>query len=402
MPYVFEDFVHQGDLPATLTEEDVVSVRLMEDDVSADIPLFLRSHLMKQELEFQKFLSDKSKKEFYVSGPPGCGKTAYMTLAAHRYAENETKRVLMVNYRDTDTSACYIFKIDGSKTRKLRKALTRTNIVKVVEELLEEDGAPFNLCIFDGVRYNVEQCSDLLSVLNSNTGKGRKIEKVAHVASLEFHIPTGDKQQGIRSRMKRSSFDSFTKDDYLLAFANKEFLRRVSNELLGDILQWQKERERMLEHESTGTDEMKDVSDTDEMKDIGMDEAMDSSMAESGAVDNAVVAVEALDENVVEEYAIYNFFYAGGSARFMFEYTIEQIKVKLKELIGQVRFNEWESFTRPSLASSASNAVNSLMQQFSGQCIAVSRYILFEAYEHVEGQLIGAVEAVANAMETAP
>ena len=155
----------------------------------------IRSHLIDKELEIQRFLSSQSTRELYVSGPPGCGKTVYMTLVAHRYAKKENKHVLMVNYRDT--SNCHVFVLDGSRATILQQVVDRTDIVAVVKQLLQEETASFDLCVFDGVRYNKTQCSDLVSVLNVRTGAEGKIKKVIHTTSLEFHIPTGDKQQAV-------------------------------------------------------------------------------------------------------------------------------------------------------------------------------------------------------------
>jgi len=90
MPLTFQDFKYQGELPEALTKGDVVSVRTMEDDDVANVPLFI-SHLIDKELEIKQFLSSPSIRELYVSGSPGCGKTVYMTLVAHRYAEKESK-----------------------------------------------------------------------------------------------------------------------------------------------------------------------------------------------------------------------------------------------------------------------------------------------------------------------
>ena len=400
----FEVFEYDGELPAALAEGDVVSVRMIEDDVVTDVPLFLRKHLMKQERALQGFLSNTSasttpsklqfqpnitKRELYVSGPPGCGKTAFMTLAAHRYAKHQTKRVLMVNFRDL--SPCYIFKIDGTITSKLRKGLNKTNIVAVLNELMEdkEDDVRYDLVILDGVRQKVEQCSQLMSVLNSLTGGDNKIEKVVHTTSLEFYMSTGDKQQGLRSRLQRVTFDSFTKDDYLQAFASKKFLGRLTG-LLGDILQWQKERERILEQEDAET------SNDEQVEDVKMSEATEAGV-EDRVEDRVSVAVNDLMDRAVQDYATHKYFYAGGSARFMFEYTTDQLKDYLKMCIGRVKPAEWEEFTSATLAPQASDAVNSLMQQFSGKAVAVSRYILFEAYDHVEGRLVQAVQAVADA-----
>lgn len=394
MRYEFEAFDYVGELPKVLTEGDVVSVRMMEDDNVADVPLYIRRHVVSQDLKLQGFLSNTStkpskqnmfasitKRELYVSGAHGCGKTAFMTLAAHRYAKHQSRKVLMVNFRDP--SPCYIFKIDGDATSKIKSPLDKTDIVEVVKEVMkQDDDEHFDLVILDGVRQKLEQCSQLMSVLNALTGKDNKIDKVVHTTSLEFHMSTGDKQQGIRSRIQRANFDSFVQDDYQKAFASKKFLRRLTS-LLEDILQWQKQRERILEQEDAGTND-----DDEQAEDVIMSEA---------TKDRVTVAVDNLKDLAVQEYATRKFFYAGGSARFMFEFTTDQLKNFLDSYTSRLKPAGWEEFASASLAPQASNAVNSLMQQFSGKAVAVSRYILLEAYDQIEGRLVQAVQAVADA-----
>ena len=395
MPLTFQEFEYQGDLPEALTEGEVASVRIIEDDVVADVPLFIRRHLIDKEHEIQQFLSSQSARELYVSGPPGCGKTVFMTLVAHRYAKKENKHVLMVNYRDT--SCCHVFVLDGSRARIVQLVVNRTDIVSVVKHLLQEDTTNFDLCVFDGVRVNITQCSDLVSVLNSQTGAEGKIKKVIHTTSLEFHFPTGDKQQGVRSRISRVAFDSFTEDDHTAALTNTEFLKRLlthRSEIHADILPWQQERERSLGLENdAGSDETQDAEmDETEEGVVGIN----SEAGNPSPPPNAGAEPLELSTPAIIDYANHKFFYAGGSARFMFEYTTEGLKTQLQKLVARLKQSEWEEFTTTSVAPSASNVVNSLMQQFSGNAIAVSKFILFEAYNRVEARLIAAVETVAN------
>ena len=176
-----------------------------------------------------------------------------------------------------------------------------------------------------------------------------------------------------------------------------EFLKRLGkqrNDILADIIQWQKEQERFLGLEND--------AGSNENPDAEMGETEEAVVANNTEVgDPSHVGGEPLELSAQAfiDYAKDKFFYAGGSALFMFEFTTEGLKEHLRGLIGRVKRTEWEELTSTSVAQSASNAVNSLMQQFSGNAVAVSKFILFEAYSRVEveARLIAAVETVAIA-----
>eukprot|EP00980_Cylindrotheca_fusiformis_P008543 scaffold1813_cov109-Cylindrotheca_fusiformis.AAC.1 len=92
-----------------------------------------------------------------------------------------------------------------------------------------------------------------------------------------------------------------------------------------------------------------------------------------------------------------NISYAGGSARFMFESkTTSELMVTFGDLFMQLDKNDWDAFANSALAPSATSSVNSLMQQLKGCATAVSRYVLFEAYDRVAGDLVQAVQTAAN------
>ena len=167
----------------------------------------------------------------------------------------------------------------------------------------------------------------------------------------------------------------------------------------------------MLEQERTGTvdDEhdsrLEDVDMNESIEDntetrvegddkqeenINMDEAVEDSV--STAVD-----VDILKDESLQDYVTHKYYYAGGSARFMFEYTTNALKVHLDDTAKRLRAAEWEEFADGSVAPGSTHAVNSLMQQFSGKAVAVSRYILFIAYEKAGAKLVQAVQAVADA-----
>lgn len=54
---VFDRFDYHGEIPETLNEGDVYSVRMVEDDGDdvKDVPLFIRKHLVDQEEKISIF-----------------------------------------------------------------------------------------------------------------------------------------------------------------------------------------------------------------------------------------------------------------------------------------------------------------------------------------------------------
>lgn len=260
-PCPLDKFDYQGELPKTLNEGEVYSVRVVDEKTNEvkDVPLFIRKHLVQQEEAFRKFLAGekfwpskvkRARRQLLVTGPPGCGKTVFATLVAHRYASGatgtahtQTKRVLMILFREYDP--CQIFIIDGQETRKLRKKVLKPRIFDIVEKLLEDQSIPsFDLCLLDGVRQSLGECSALMQLLNAYTGEAERIKKVVFITSLQFHLRGGDTPLGTNRGHEEVNFDSFTLDDYLYAIVNKTFLRRLlasQPEIMDDFLHWKKE-----------------------------------------------------------------------------------------------------------------------------------------------------------------
>jgi hypothetical protein len=225
---------------------------------------------------------------------------------------------------------------------------------KVANDLLQTQTRNFDVCICDGVLSNEETCKSLLALLKKWTGKLEEhwISKSIQVTSLQYKTSAGDRGAGDVYMM----IDSWREDDYEKAVLEDDGPGRAI--LLQD---WQ---------HLTSSKEVNDLTPNDKDK---------------------------LLEAVRLKYE-----FAGGCARYMFDKTVEELMEYLDTTCGSVP--TWSAFARTSIPSSTSDAVNSLMQQFSiggstrtAMCTPVSKYVLDKAYAECRDQLTAAIEKVAAA-----
>jgi hypothetical protein len=360
-PSVLED----GALPESISEGDAVQFRQLSDDGGAvETPLFIRSHLIEKQRMLDAFMEHDINQKLYLSGPPGCGMTSFVTLWARMFAQTG-KRVLLVFFREDED--CAVLQLDDKSVMRSAPSPTTDKLKEKVQRLIDlSETGVFDLCVFDGVRQQKDVCGNVLSLLNSRTGPGpsRKIKKVIYVTSFSFRLRGGDVRLGIGSVIERHSFDSWSLEDHVNSFIAFHEKGLLGSELVDDV-----------KTRATAVAKMEDESDDD--------------------MDTGLSTAE------LEEYATYKYFYAGGSARFMFEYTLHDLKKELDILIPSVESDDWRMFSSSDVAAATPAAVNTLMQRFSTaggmhHCVAVSKYVLIHAYEKCKGKLIDAVKAIAQ------
>lgn len=335
-------------------------------------PLYIRSHLIQRQEFFNAFIGNQEKQQLFVAGPPGSGKTVFLSLLARMYAKNQRKKVLYVAYRHGNR--CPIIVFDCDSVKQIAKFPTSRKLYDFLEELLERDPQHYDLVLYDGVRQSIRDSSSVMALFK---GRDSGVSKVVFVTSLAFRIKDGDTQPAYMREYSKDYFDSWTKEEHLEAMCRIYEAGILPEAIQQDITKLAKTR--AFSDQNEGTEEKRD----------------------SSAVDDAEPQ-DALSHEQILSYVDYKYFYAGGSARFMIEYAIDLLQTTLTDLCESVLNNEqWKAFSTCHIPTGTVDAVNTLMQRFRGRddvarCAPVSRYIAMVAYDHVGGELVEAVKAVAS------
>jgi len=209
----------------------------------------------------------------------------------------------------------------------------------------------FAFFVFDGVRQNVPHCDDVLGYLNATFGNN---VKGIRVTSLQFNIKGGDGTGGLSGIDQYMTIHSWDKSDFVDAYCSRF-----------------KTKDELLTLLATDTDDqcfdMKINDFTDKEKDLDR-----------------------------------KFYYAGGSARFMFDYSLtELIEEVLPKLLISMTSNLWDEFASLQIHVGSESAVNSLMQILgdkiegeygtkASRAFPVSKYVLHLAYEKCRSKLVKA------------
>ena len=346
---------------------DVSLVYRREQEKAWCSVLYIRQPLVDLQAKLDCFVADGSKKSrCYIRGPPGSGKTCFLYLWARFYSVLNQKRLLIVQFREKDSCFIWIRERDGSLYR-MDEAVESSKLGAAVDDVITKNKnakTPFDLCIHDGAIDKLRLCSEMLSKLNTAVTNGI-FARVIHVTSLAFSLSTGGQLLSVDGPVLRLSLDSWSEETYLEAVRCTAFINAMESNP-GPFIQ---DLEQALVKDS-------ETDNNSDDKDSGADCSDDKG--------------ETLEEVVTEKY-----FFAGGSARFMFQFSLHELREELDIRMGAVDNNEWQYFAQNAVASSTPSAVNTLMQEFNLRCSPVSKYVLIHAYNYCREQLVMSVRAAA-------
>lgn len=359
------------------------------------IPIFVRRELVPLYNNLGSFLGSSKSSYFHLTGPPGTGKTSFVTLVCRLWvAQKTSRRLLFISYRSQRPSDVVIF--EGEKVRWYAGGVEEgRDLASVVRKVIDAEKDNFDLCVFDGVRNpdKDSDCKAVLSLVNGRTGKSGKLRRSITITSMSFR----DRDIEDMSGHIFDSLDSWTLERHISCFQAMLSENKIPDFLREDILYYAARKNEEEENNDDDT-EMVDATNNDEdgdellLRDINSFEEED---AEATTGDNQHAQIE---NDLLLSYVEDKYFYAGGSARFMYSRAISALKNELERLIELVE--DWTPFATNDIPSSNLHATNSLMQQFksSGRRMAapVSRFVLMRAYEKCESTMIAAIRGIAD------
>lgn len=374
--FVLEDAEPSLQPAEAVKKGDVSLVYRREHEKAWCSVLYIGQPLVDLQAKLDGFVANGSEKSrCYIRGPPGSGKTCFLYLWARLYSVLNQKRVLIVQFREKESSFVWIRERDGG-LYKMGKAIESSKLGEAVDDVItksENAKTPFDLCIHDGAIDKLRLCSEMLSKLNTAVTNG-VFTRVIHVTSLAFSLSTGGQLLSVDGPVLRLSLDSWKEETYLEAVRCTEFINAMetnSGPFIQDL------RQALVKDSEADNSDEKDG------------EAVSNDDKESGA-DSSDVKGKIVEEVVTEKY-----FFAGGSARFMFQFSLHELREELDIRMGAVDNNEWLYFAQNAVASGTPSAVNTLMQQFNLRCSPVSKYVLIHAYDYCREQLVMSVRAAA-------
>ena len=352
-----EGFVSEVEEPLPEDRDFVPSkvflVSRREEERKFNSVVFVREDLAQFENKvMNEFWSRNDKSILYVRGPPGCGKTCFFHLWARLRSIEEGKSVLLIQFRDNGSSRIWIREADGNLWL-MQEAIEKDNLKAKTDKILNDRkkaGRQFDICIHDGVLHGNDLCKSMLSKLNTAIVNGI-IKKVVHVTSLYFSLSTGGQTLGSSGPIVQLSLNSWRLEDYKDAIACPDFTNRTTGE--GTNL-WNDRT--TLEKENTALEKEKRDPDDAPGSDGGSGDTGDYVVAEETAP-NAPSWIDVIEKK---------YFFAGGSARFMFDYLLSELRDFLDGRFDMVPPSDWFHFAQEAVAPSTPHAVNTLMQQFKG------------------------------------
>lgn len=354
-----------------------------EFGVIREVSLYLRPHLLQLRQSVETFIDNARKTRLYVAGPPGCGKTTFFLLYFTEYAARETKMGLLVQYRQSET--CEIIVIDGRVENAIYsvsvggKGIDPKDLLSRLKSFVRlHDSDSFDFIIFDGVRQAVQECQHILGFINTMF---RKLN--VHITSLEFDIKGGDGSAGSDGPNEHLAMDSWTYDDYEAAYKDKDFRSKQD---------WLSILGTAEEIEGNGLSGNQFDGAGDSTGDSS-DEALAASTGTNESLDEVA---EAWLKSLLDR----KFYYAGGSARLMFDFNLNDLlkeeEGELKRLETKAGHTVWQDLAKLSINAKSGN-VSSLLQRLHGKVFPVSKYFLYRAYQECRNELVKSLKAAAEA-----
>ena len=339
-----------------------------EKDIYFSKPIYLHEHLSELKKALDEFMLHKQHRHMYISGPPGSGKTTYcLFYFMLRVVNDNSKKGLLVQYRAEAANEIMI--LQGDSIRRVTSVKDNGIVVDVVRKLILTEGKDsFDFCVFDGVCQSKEVCANISSAITNSVGSKTKVIKIT---SLEFDIKGGDSTGGI------DGIDSFF---VVSSWKLEDYEDAVKAKLLEPD-----ELQKILCLES----------------DFEPDEEMRDSQRQGEEEGSKEVTLEWLISLLKRKY-----FYAGGSARFMFDCSIDELIGSTKtqprnsvfgKLCSRMTREHWITFAQLKISSSTSTSVSSGMQLIDQKYVPVSEYFLHLAHTECKGQLTASVRAAADA-----
>ena len=350
------------------------------------VKLFLRPHLLLVKKHLETFIAHDIKTRLYVSGPPGCGKTTFFLHYFTEYALSKAKKGLLVQF--CHTNSCEIIVIDGrsealSCVRNEGKEISASDLLGVLKSFVRTNPASkFDFIIFDGVRQSTKECLHVLGYINANF-----YVMNVHITSLEFDIKGGDGSAGSKGPDEYLQMDSWTYEDYKAAYNDKGFMcKQEWLSLLGTVAE--------IEKNTTSGNEVdaNQFTGAGKAADDSLDGDSDSSM-DTGNSSNK--AADAWLESLMER----KFYYAGGSARLMFDFNLNDLVNKeLDRLEDKAGQHVWRELAKLQIHIK-SGGVSSLLQRLNKKVFPVSKYFLYKAYRACRGELVSSLKTAAQATD---
>lgn len=307
----------------------------------------------------------KAVQRLFVSGAPGAGKTSFFFVyALHWVQKHPDKKCLIIQYREL--SRCEFFVVESNCIKRYPEHVPHPLVTQALKSFTASES--FSFFMVDGVRQNIVLCSDIIAFLTGELPEAKGI----YTSSLQFRIRTGD---GTFKSDQFMDVYSWSLEDYMLA-CNARFM--ATEELL-DMLK---------PYSSTHCHVVSDG-------------------VENGAgagEDTGDTGQSATKESYLIELLERKFYYAGGSARFMFEDTTEGlVKNCFPKLIAATSPELWRQFASSEISMGSNYTMNTLMQVlpagegYEQSPFPVSRYVMLKAYEKCGQELVKAVRAASDA-----